>query len=239
MADVAITRVALRYSARMLLSLMSSAFLMGLVGGPHCVAMCGAACAGIAAAGAPRQTQALWRFQASRWVGYALMGALAGGLVQGLGWVGAQTAWLRPLWMGLHVAVLLLAVSLLWLGRQPAFVDGWAQATWRRTRPLLAALGPRAPVLLGMGWALMPCGLLYSGLMLATLSAGALEGAAVMAAFAVGTTVSLGLAPTLLLALRQPRWGTRGMRLAGLALALSSSWALWMGFSQPTGLWCA
>ncbi|MEO5736925.1 MAG: sulfite exporter TauE/SafE family protein, partial [Variovorax sp.] len=28
-------------------ALAASAFLMGLAGGPHCVAMCGAACAGV------------------------------------------------------------------------------------------------------------------------------------------------------------------------------------------------
>jgi hypothetical protein len=26
--------------------------------------------------------------------------------------------------------------------------------------------------------------------------------------------------------------------LAGVALALTSGWALWMGITQPTGLWC-
>ena len=56
-------------------------------------------------------TAALWRFQFSRLLGYSLLGALAGGTVQGLGWMGAQTALLRPLWTMLHVAALLLGLD--------------------------------------------------------------------------------------------------------------------------------
>ena len=47
-------------------SLVVTAFLMGLAGGPHCIAMCGAACAGIGQAAAPRSTQAIGLFQLGR-----------------------------------------------------------------------------------------------------------------------------------------------------------------------------
>lgn len=216
-----------------------SALVMGLVGGPHCVAMCGAACAGIARAAAPHEQRALWRWQASRVVGYALLGAVAGGTVQGMGWLGQQTVVLRPLWTMLHVAALLLGIVLLVQARQPAFLDGWAQGVWRRVRPVLVRLGPRAPVVLGLGWALMPCGLLYSALLVASLSASWWSGALIMAAFALGTLVSLAAGPWLMLWLAQARSGGWGIRLAGLALAATSGWALWMGVTQPSGLWCA
>lgn len=216
-----------------------SALVMGLVGGPHCVAMCGAACAGIARAAAPRSRQALWTWQLGRLVGYSMLGALAGGTVQGMGWLGQQTVVLRPVWTMMHVAALLLGLLLVVQARQPAFLDGWAQAVWRRARPVMSRLGARAPAVLGVGWALMPCGLLYSALLVASLSASALEGAAIMAAFAVGTMVSLVAGPWLLLRLGDARSGGWGIRLAGLALAATSGWALWMGITQPTGLWCA
>lgn len=216
-----------------------SALVMGLVGGPHCVAMCGAACAGIARAAGAHSTRALWAWQFSRLLGYSLMGALAGGTVQGLGWMGQNTAVLRPLWTMVHVAAFLLGLALLWQARQPAFIDGWAQAIWRKARPVLAALGHKAPVVLGVGWALMPCGLLYSALLVASLSASALDGAVIMASFAQGTMVSLVAGPWLLLRVQSARSGGWGIRLAGLALAGTSGWALWMGMTQPTGLWCA
>lgn len=222
----------------MLDSMTLSALVMGLLGGPHCVAMCGAACAGIARAAEPRSTRALWSFQLSRLLGYSLMGALAGGTVQGLAWVGQHTAVIRPVWTMMHVAALLLGLVLVWQARQPAFIDGWSQTLWRKVRPVMVAMGGRAPVVLGVGWALMPCGLLYSALLVASLSASALSGALVMAAFASGTMVSLAAGPWLLLKLNAARSGGWGIRLAGLALVLTSGWALWMGMTQPTGLWC-
>lgn len=220
-------------------SMAITALFMGLVGGPHCVAMCGAACAGIARAAGSRSTQALVGFQLSRMLGYAMFGAFAAGSVQGLAWLGTNTAVLRPVWTMFHVAALLLGAVLLWRARQPAWIESLGQNVWRRARPVMASLGPRAPVVLGMAWALMPCGLLYSALLVASLSANALEGAAIMALFSFGTSVSLTAGPWLLLRLRGARSGTWGIRLAGIALAATSGWALWMGITQPTGLWCA
>jgi len=215
-----------------------TALFMGVVGGPHCVAMCGAACAGISRAAGERSTQALWTFQLSRMVGYALFGAFAAGSVQGLAWLGTNTTAIRPLWTSFHVAALLLGVVLIWRARQPAWIETLGQNIWRKARPVLTAMGQRAPVVLGVAWALMPCGLLYSALLVASLSANALEGAAIMALFSIGTSISLTAAPWLLLRLNGARSGAWGIRLAGLALAATSGWALWMGLTQPTGLWC-
>lgn len=220
-------------------SLALTALIMGVVGGPHCMAMCGAACAGIAGGAAPHEGKALFAFQLSRVIGYSAFGAVAAGTVQGLALVGQQTAVIRPLWTLFHVLALLLGLVLLWQARQPAFVDDWGQQVWRRARPMLSALGPRAPWVLGVAWALMPCGLLYSALLVASLSANALDGALVMAAFGLGSALVLSLGPWLWLRVRQARSGATAMRLAGLALALTSGWALWMGLTQPTGLWCA
>jgi len=220
-------------------SMAITALFMGLVGGPHCVAMCGAACAGISRAAGERSTSALLTFQFSRMLGYAMFGALAAGSVQGLAWLGTNTAVLRPVWTMFHVAALLLGGVLLWQARQPAWIESLGQNVWRKARPVLGRLGPRAPVVLGVGWALMPCGLLYSALLVASLSANALEGAVVMALFSIGTSVSLTAGPWLLLRLRGAGSGAWGIRLAGLALALTSGWAIWMGITQPTGLWCA
>lgn len=212
---------------------------MGLAGGPHCVAMCGAACAGISRAAGERSTRALWSFQLSRMVGYALFGAFAAGSVQGLAWLGTNTAVLRPVWTMFHVAALVLGAVLIWQARQPAWIENLGQTLWRKARPVMTSLGARAPVVLGVAWALMPCGLLYSALLVASLSANALEGAAIMALFSIGTSLSLTAGPWLLLRLRGGRSGAWGIRLAGVALAATSGWALWMGITNPTGLWCA
>lgn len=172
-------------------------------------------------------------------LGYSLLGAVAAGTVQGLAWMGQNTQVLRPVWTLVHVIALVLGLLLVWRARQPAVLDGWGQTVWRWMRPVLSALGPRAPLLLGVGWALMPCGLLYSALLVASLTAHAWHGAVTMASFALGTMVSLTVAPWLLLRLKDARSGSWGIRLAGVALAVTSGWALWKGLTDPTGLWCA
>ena len=219
-------------------TMIVSALLMGLVGGPHCVAMCGAACSGIARSAGNGSTRALWVFQLSRMLGYAAMGMVAAGSVQGLAWFGANTAVIRPVWTMMHVAALLLGLVLLVQARQPAWVDGLAQKVWRKAKPLMLSMGRSAPLVMGMGWALMPCGLLYSALLVASLSANALEGALIMAAFSAGTSVSLTLGSWLLLRVRGGQSGAWAIRMAGLALGATSGWALWMGMTQPSGLWC-
>ena len=219
-------------------SMAVTALLMGLVGGPHCVAMCGAACAGIGRAAGERSTQALWAFQFSRLLGYGLFGAFAAGSVQGLALLGTNTVAIRPLWTMFHVAAFFLGVVLIWRARQPAWIETLGQNVWRKARPALTRLGGKAPFILGVAWALMPCGLLYSALLVASLSANALEGAVIMALFSIGTSVSLTAGPWLLLRLRGAQSGSWAIRLAGLALALTSGWALWMGVTNPTGLFC-
>jgi uncharacterized protein len=219
-------------------SMAVTALFMGLVGGPHCVAMCGAACAGIGRAAGERSTQALWSFQFSRMIGYALFGAFAAGTVQGLALIGTNTIAIRPLWSMFHAAAFLLGVALIWRARQPAWIENLGQSVWRKARPVLNRMGAKAPFILGVAWALMPCGLLYSALLVASLSANAWEGALIMALFSIGTSVSLTAGPWLLLRLRGAQSGSWAIRLAGLALAATSGWALWMGITNPTGLFC-
>ena len=219
-------------------SMAVTALFMGLVGGPHCVAMCGAACAGIGRAAGGRSTQALWSFQFSRMIGYALFGAFAAGTVQGLALIGTNTIAIRPLWSMFHAAAFVLGVALIWRARQPAWIENLGQSVWRKARPVLNRMGAKAPFILGVAWALMPCGLLYSALLVASLSANAWEGALIMALFSIGTSVSLTAGPWLLLRLRGAQSGSWAIRLAGLALAATSGWALWMGITNPTGLFC-
>ena len=220
-------------------SLAATALLMGLAGGPHCIAMCGAACAGIGQVAGERSTMALWMFQVGRLVGYSVLGGLAAASMQGLGWLTTQTAVMRPVWTLFHVAAVVLGLSLLLLARQPVWLEETARRVWARIRSLQAAWGHGAPLAIGVMWAFMPCGLLYSALLVAALSGGAPDGAATMALFAVGSGVSLMIGPWLLLRLGHRGPGEWGMRLAGLALAGTSGWALWMGLAHDAAPWCA
>jgi sulfite exporter TauE/SafE len=237
-------------------SLALTALLMGLVGGPHCVAMCGAACAGLGQAAGSRKHTAIFTFQIGRLIGYSLLGAFAAASMQGLGWLTIQSAALRPLWSMFHVASMVVGLVLVWQARQPLWVASVGRIIWAKARQAggaalnaswVTAVG--APLLLGSLWALLPCGLLYSAVLLAAMAGGIYQGAIVMALFAVGTSASMVLAPVVWFRLQGSvignggwadrfRAGDWGVRLAGAALAVSSGWALWMGLVQNAAPWC-
>jgi len=224
-------------------SLALTALLMGLVGGPHCVAMCGAACAGISQAAGPRQNSALFTFQLGRIGGYSILGGLAAASLQGLGWLTIQSAALRPVWSLFHVAAMVLGLMLLLRARQPVWLESAARTVWARTRSFAANQGRGAPLVLGVLWALLPCGLLYSALLVAALAGDPVGGAMVMGLFAIGTSVTMVVGPWLFLRLNGAPGrlgsGQWGVRLAGAALAISSGWALWMALAHNTAPWCA
>lgn len=230
-------------------SLAFTALTMGLFGGPHCIAMCGAACAGIGSAAGSRASSAMWIFQLGRVVGYGLLGALSATSMQGLGWLTVQSAMLRPVWSLFHVAVFLLGLILLFRAKQPVWLESLGQRLWKTVKFFATGRGQSAPLVLGIFWALLPCGLLYSALLVATMAGSTESGAMVMMLFAAGTSISMMLGPWLWLKLQGSNnlsggfgqgknAGHLGIRLAGLSLAASAAWALWMGLMHNTAPWC-
>ncbi len=220
-------------------TLAVSALVMGLAGGPHCAAMCGAACAGVMRAGTVRPARALWTFQAGRLVGYSVAGAAAAAAVESFAWLASSSNALRPMWTLFHLAVLAWGLMLVTRAQQPVWVSATGRNVWSRVRPLAAS--QRGLFATGALWALMPCGLLYSALLVASLSGGPLDGALSMALFAAGSAISLSLAPALLLRFQQAgnrarqEWGTRA---AGALLVAAAAWALWMDMGQRIAAWC-
>jgi len=219
-------------------SLAITALMMGVLGGPHCVAMCGAACAGLGHAAGERRAQAMLAFQLGRLGGYSLLGVLAAASVQGLGWLTTQSAAIRPIWTLLHLTAFAVGLVLMLQARQPIWLDSVARSVWVRVRSFNSRWGHAAPWMLGGLWAFMPCGLLYSALMVAALTGHPLEGAATMALFALGSSISLWAGPWMLLQMRALGDGSWGMRATGLALAAISSWTLWMGWVHDQAPWC-
>ena len=162
--------------------------------------------------------------------------------MQGLGWLGVHSAVLRPVWTLFHAAAALLGLMLLWQAHQPVWLENAARSVWRGVRTFTGGSNDRsgngAPLLLGALWSLMPCGLLYSALLVAAMASSVMEGMAVMALFALGSSVSLMAGPWLWLRLRGQGSGQWAIRIAGLALLASSLWALWMGLVNNTAPWC-
>ena len=230
-------------------TLALTALLMGLAGGPHCLAMCGAACAGIGRSaqmqGGGSGARAMLLFQFGRIIGYGALGALAASTMQGVGWLSTQSAIFRPVWTLFHMLALLLGLLLLVKAEQPLAVDVLGRWIWQKVQTKTAHVKLRhgGPVLLGIVWALLPCGLLYGALLVAALTNHPLQGALVMSLFALGSAIVLTIGPWLWLRMRGnaslgSNKGDWGVRLAGLTLALTSGWALWMGLVEYQAPWC-
>lgn len=234
----------------MIASLLLAALLMGAAGSLHCTAMCGAACAAVIQRSGPRvPSQALLGFHVGRLAGYAAGGALAAASVSALaGWSQAMPA-LRPLWSLLHVAALMLGLWLAFTGRQPAWMTAlgrppqWAAAAgaWQPVHGPAPSRwqAPLGAAAAGSLWVALPCGLLQSALLVAALASTPLGGAAVMAAFALASSLGLLLTAAAwrrtLAAPGTLRWA---VRLAGAMLAGASAWALGHGLWLKVLAYC-
>lgn len=173
------------------LLVLGAALLTGLLGGAHCVAMCG----GIATGFSVHSRGGWWAAlqpNLGRVGGYMLAGALVGGLGGGL--LGVARIPQLGIAMRALVGIVLVVAGLRMLdrrGRLPRFSGGPGNRLWQALRPLQRRLLPADTagkrIALGMLWGWMPCGLSTTLLAAAWLSASVLHGALTMAAFGLGT----------------------------------------------------
>lgn len=244
----------------MWLSLLGTAFFMGLVGGPHCLAMCAAPCAAVTGLGAgpatdgraviqlevdgvqpprPSWAPARWlAFHGGRLLGYAALGGVAAYAMERVAWFSDRTTVLHPLWVMLHLAVLAWGLLLLLQARQPAWLERSGRQLWSMVQRGLRM--PGGVWLTGGLWAFLPCGLLYSGVLVAALAGSVWLGAATMLAFGVGTGLWLAVGPWLWRRVSLlPQWRESwGLRVAGALLVGVSVWALWMDVVVQPSQWC-
>lgn len=169
---------------------LGAALLTGVLGGAHCVAMCGGIATGFSVNS--RGVWAALQPNLGRVGGYVLAGALVGGLGGGLLGL-ARLPWLG-LAMRAAVGLVLILAGVRMLdarNRLPRFFGGPGNRLWRALAPLqrrlLPANTPTRRLLLGMLWGWMPCGLSSTLLAAAWLTASPVHGALTMAAFGLGT----------------------------------------------------
>ena len=201
----------------------AAAFLIGLLGGVHCVGMCGGI-VGALTVQAPRSHRA-WdlhlAYNAGRISSYAAAGAFMGML----GGAGLLFNHILPVQLLLYVlanlVLVCLGLYLAGLGNLLAKVETLGAWLWRRVQPYGAKVLPADTAVkafaLGTLWGWLPCGLVYSLLASALLSGGAGSGAAVMLAFGLGTLPNLLLAGMMFKRLRDITSDPR-VRLAAGAL---------------------
>ena len=209
-----------------------AAFMVGLLGGGHCIGMCGGIVTGLVLGQLPARGKAIdWpkllAYNLGRIGSYAVAGMLVGGLGLWAARLGAMHQ--ARLWLQVVAGLFMLGLGLYLAGWWPglARLERAGGVLWKHLEPLGRRLLPvrttRQALALGLVWGWLPCGLVYSTLIWAISSGGALEGGLLMLSFGLGTLPTLllagGMAARLAHYLRRP--GIRaasGLLVMGLGL---------------------
>ena len=212
-----------------------SAFLVGLLGGVHCVGMCGGIVAALSL-GLPADDRVTrWRYQLSYNTGRIASYSLAGALFGGIGWLASHWSGVHQLQLGLQLLAALFMIALgLYLGgwwNGLTRIERLGGVIWTRLEPLgrrfLPVRSTGQALVLGAIWGWLPCGLVYSVLVWAISAGSPGQGAALLLSFGLGTLPNLLLigaaADRLATRVRDPR--TR--RLAGILVAGFGLYALY------------
>lgn len=219
-----------------------TAFLAGLLGSGHCFGMCGGIAGSLGAlSGGSNRSMALpaLQFNAGRLLGYAVLGALAGGILGAAGEIMALKPlgrWLRVITI-VMVALIGLRFLLDWRGLD--LIEKGGAGLWRRIMPLAARISQRhdwiGRVGLGVCWGFLPCGLVYTVLMTAASTGSAAAGAAAMIAFGAGTLPAM-LGLTLAAPALSTFLGDRFVRrIVGFGLLVLAIWMLFTLLAGPSG----
>ena len=219
-----------------------SAFLVGLLGGGHCVGMCGGIVTALTFSTDPlrpttRRVGIQLLYNLGRISSYSLFGLIAGALSQFSTSLLVNVHLLQSILQGI-AALFMLAMGL--------YLAGWwqgllqlehvGQHIWRhiepRARHLLPIRSYPQALLVGMAWGWLPCGLVYSVAFYAMSSGTALHGALLMLSFGIGTLPTLlasGFMANSMLRWLRHSWvrNSAGLMVIGFALLL-----LYRVFSQ-------
>lgn len=206
-----------------LLPLLGSALILGLLGGGHCLGMCGGLMGALTLAIPPEQRGRRLRLLLAYNLGRILSYAGAGLLLGLAGWAVASS----PAALALRVvaALLLIAMGLYLAGWWSGLtrIEALGRGLWRHIQPVASRLLPVSSLpralLLGALWGWLPCGLVYSTLLWAASQGNAGYSAALMLAFGVGTwpvLLATGLAAERVNALLR----RRSVRVAGGVLVM-------------------
>lgn len=224
---------------------LAAAFAAGISSSMHCIAMCG----GLASAfgmrarvvghSAPAAFVHASAYQVGRLTSYSMAGALCGAfgaLAQDMLDLVGLAMWLRVL-AGVLLMLLGLQVLFGWHLLRP--LESLGAQAWRKIAPL-AMHSPRQglgqALFIGALWGWLPCGLVYSMLLLGALGGGAAHGASVMLAFGAGTLpamLSSALLSSQLTRFSLPAATQKKLKwLAGGLMLVFGIWTAWVAFAH-------
>lgn len=179
-----------------------TAFTVGLMGGVHCVGMCGGVVGALSFANkqpANPRVSALFSLLLAYNFGRLISYTLAGGMMGALGW-------LVSIWTDIQfIQVLLQLIAAIFMLLMGLYISGWwlglarlekaGLVIWEKIQPyaqkMLPVKTPVQAVSLGLLWGWLPCGLVYSVLVWSVSAASFQQGALLMLSFGLGTLPNL------------------------------------------------
>lgn len=183
-------------------SILITALVVGFLGGVHCLGMCGGVVGALTFSLESKAQVSWWRmlpFQLAYNIGrissYVIIGALFGFLGAALGSIASFLPAQQVLQViaGLFMIALGLYLGGWWFGL--VAIEKVGRSVWQRLSPYASKFTPVKYIhqawLYGLVWGWLPCGLVYSMLIMALSAGGALEGGLVMLAFGLGTLPNL------------------------------------------------
>ncbi len=175
------------------LPVLAAAFITGFLGSAHCFGMCGgisslfAVTASVTSLRAQLPKALMYNF--GRVLSYAILGSV--GALLGKTTVAFIPKITAPVRLASGILIILVGLQLAFGWRILAPLESAGAKLWNRIAPKAKGLVPveTAAQALGLGliWGWLPCGLVYSVLLLATTTAEPASGALVMVAFGLGT----------------------------------------------------
>lgn len=179
-----------------------TAFTIGLMGGVHCVGMCGGIVGALSFARSDEKNSAvssllslLLAYNFGRLISYSIAGGLMGAL-----------GWLVTIWADIQfIQVLLQLLAAVFMLMMGLYISGWwmgltkveklGVVVWKKIQPLAQKLLPvKTPlhaISLGLLWGWLPCGLVYSVLVWSVSAGSFQQGALLMLSFGLGTLPNL------------------------------------------------
>lgn len=218
---------------------VTGVFLMGLLGGVHCLGMCGGV-VGLLTSALPIELksnarQVLWyhlNYNIGRILSYILMGALfglAGGLLSGFLQMSAFDLMLR-FFSGVLMILVGLYIANWYAGIQ--ILEKLGAKLWAKLQPISRKFLPvtrlKHAFLVGLLWGGIPCGLVYGALSFAMLSGSFAQGAFIMLAFGLGTLPSLLLMAGFSSKLSETSKRPIVRKLSGTLIIMLGVVSLWM-----------
>lgn len=212
-----------------LFPIVSAAFLTGLLGSAHCLGMC-AGISGLFAvntsiASLGSQLPMAIFYNLGRIATYMLLGVVVASFGGAL--VESRPALAKPVLLATGVVIILIGLQVAFNWRLLNPIERMGGLLWQKISPVARRFVPvtSLPRALGLGllWGWLPCGLVYSVLLVAATSTAPAGGAAVMFAFGIGTMpamVMTGIGAARLSAIMRRRGTRLGFGLLIVALGL-------------------